>query len=67
MFQIFCQCESFWCTGAFVLSHSILQAVMTIFYCTPVEALWDHRIEAKYIDLDDALIVFHLSILERMS
>ena len=57
MFQIFCQCESLWCTGAFILSYSILQAIMTIFYCTPIEALWDHRIEAKCINLDDALIV----------
>ena len=47
-----------WCTGAFVLSYSICQAVLTVFYCTPVAALWDHRIKgAKCIDFDVVLIV----------
>ena len=46
-----------WCTGAFILSYSSCQALLTVFYCTPVEALWDHRIEAKCINFDQALII----------
>ena len=46
-----------WCTGAFVLSYSICQAVLAVFYCKPVKALWDHQTERKCINFDEVLVV----------
>lgn len=46
-----------WCTDAFVLAYSLCQAVLTVFHCTPVEALWNPTVEAKCINFDQVLIV----------
>lgn len=46
-----------WCTGSFILSYSICQAVLAVFYCKPVKALWDHQTESKCINFDNVLVV----------
>ena len=46
-----------WCTGAFVLAYSVVQAILTVFHCAPVKALWDSNIERSCINFDDVLIV----------
>lgn len=46
-----------WCTGSFILSYSICQAVLSVIYCKPVKALWDHQTESKCINFDDVLVV----------
>ena len=47
-----------WCTGTFILSYSIGQAVLTVFQCNPVDALWEPTVEAKCINFHNVIIVF---------
>lgn len=47
-----------WCTGTFVLSYSIGQAVLTVFQCNPIDALWEPAVQGKCINLHDVIIVF---------
>ena len=46
-----------WCTGTFVLAYSTAQAVLTVFHCTPVNALWNLDVARQCINFDDVLIV----------
>ena len=50
--------RSIWCIGGFVLSYSIIQIVLTIFHCNPVDALWDPTVKAKCINFHTVGIVF---------
>ena len=49
---------SLWCIGAFVLSYSIGQTVLTILHCNPVDALWDPTVKAKCINFHTVGIIF---------
>ena len=46
---------SLWCTGVFVLLYCLVQAVITVFYCTPMKMLWNPTVRGKCINYDDVL------------
>lgn len=46
-----------WITGIIMSAYTITQIICVIIHCVPFAALWDPKVPAHCIDLDDVILV----------